>query len=1014
MRNFWAELKRRRVIRVAIAYGVGAWVLLQVGDTILGLGNLPEWIGQALLILVIAGLPVALILAWIFDITPEGVVTTADDSEPEKNDGFHFSDPELIDATELSINHGTAQVMVGRSRERSLITQLMEQAKAGHGSVVLISGEPGVGKTRLGEEAIFQASHSGLIGLTGHAYEERSTPYITSSEILEEVVRVLPRDSLRNALGNTAPEIARLLPELRQSFPGIPQPADLPPEQQQRFLFKAVLEFLDRLSQSAPLVLLLDDLHWADESSILLLEHLAPRIQSLPILMVITYRDVEADMSDPFRRALTRLCRESYATVMNLDRFTEDDVAALLSAMGAPEPPRQVVEAIFSETNGNAFFVQSVYQHLAEEGKLFDDNGSWLSDLDAGALDVPDSVRLVTGQRISKLSKSTQEMLSMAAVMGLRFRLPVLESIMADPDATIDALEEAEAAQLIKPTAGGKDLRYEFVHALARQTLLDALSSPRQRRHHLKIANAIESSSPDARRQAAELAFHLNEAGNSVDSSKLILWANKAGDNAMSAAAFDEAEYYFRMAIEAIDQEQQELKADLLHKRGAAHLSQGEKGAFKADLQEAFEIYVGLGLGDQAARVASDVSYIYTWDAEPHVAFQLVSEALSLLGEEKTPGRALVLSARGLAFTMSSQPGSAEKSHNEAVALARKLNDPALLADTLQNQALGNWMRLGGRLLQEPAHEAAHYRRETNQEWNLGHCLWMEKAGLVFQGRFEEATAIDVELEPIAARNENFGAVGCSALMTSVIAQARGNLKASTEEQHRAIRAFEEGGFPWGVYSQGHLSVNELLLGNRDEARAAIDAAGDGRIHGIAWSGCETGYWLCGKATLGDPDVLEAFISLKEGLPGPGDAMSAGEVGLLEGSIEALILAGHDDLAADLYPTICSFIESDQGLLAFAYGIHERYAAMAATAANDWESAERHYEKTLALAEELPHRMDQPRIRYWYAKMLIKRGRPEDLERAGAMLADAHELGQKMNMNGLIAFIERLQENKTG
>lgn len=213
--------------------------------------------------------------------------------------------------------------------------------------------------------------------------------------------------------------------------------------------------------------MLFDDLHWADESSIALLEHLAPQVRKMPILMVATFRDVETDMGEPFKRALTTLSREPYVTRIALRRFTRDDVLSLLTVLSSHDPPADVVDAIFEETNGNAFFVQSVYQHLADEGRLFDDHGDWRTDIDPTSLDVPDSVRLVTKRRIARLSQETQNMLNVAAVMGLRFRVPILEA--ATDNDVLDGIEEAEEAQLIKRSAGGRELRYEFVHALTRR-----------------------------------------------------------------------------------------------------------------------------------------------------------------------------------------------------------------------------------------------------------------------------------------------------------------------------------------------------------------------------------------------------------------------------------------------------------------------------------------------------------------------------------------------------------------
>jgi hypothetical protein len=1008
MTKLWIELRRRKVVRVAVVYLIGAWVVLQVADTVLGLADFPDWVGQVLLAAAALGLPLALVLAWIFDLTPTGLVVT-DQVDSPADKPFHYAEPAPIDVGRLELNRPQLAPLVGRDKEREVIYACLDAAVSGKGGIVLISGEPGVGKTRLAEEAMAQGYERDMLSLVGHAYEERGTPFITSTEILEEVARVLPQNALRNVLGSTAPEIARLLPDLRRVFPNIPEPVELPPDQQQRFLFNAVLEFLTRLSHLSPVVLMLDDLHWADDSSILLLEHLAPRLPNLPILMIATYRDVESDMGEPFKRALAQLSRQPYVTRMPLHRFTREDVTSLLSTMGAPDAPQNVVGAIFEETNGNAFFVQSVFRHLAEEGRLFDAEGHWLTEIDTESLAVPDSVRLVTGRRIAKLSRDTQDVLAIAAVMGLRFRLPVLEAAVAARDSVVDAIEEADAAHLIKQSVGGRELRYEFVHALARQTLLTSLSAPRQQGLHMKIASAVEATyGADLEHKAADLAYHLVEAGSLADAEKVIHWSFVAGNNAMAAAAFEEAVHYFSTAIAVADDRDEELQADLLHARGAAQLSLGRKQGFLEDLQLAYSLYEQKQTGEKAARVAADISYIYVWDAQPGQAFALVSRALELLGNEESPGRCQLLSAQGLAHTIGRQPARAERSHEAAVAMARKLDEPGLLADVLQNQALANWQRLCGEIQELPAHEAASLRREKNQEWNLGHCLWMEKAGLVFQGRFDEAEGIDEELNPIAGRNGDFGSLGCSALMSSTIAQARGDLEKSSHEMRRSIELFEAGGFPWGVFSEGHYSVNELLRGNYEEARRAFEFAGDHRLAGISWSGCETCYWLSGKANLGDPDILEAYRSIESDLPEAGRAMASGAVQLLEGSIEALVVAGYDEEAAGLYPVIRDFVDSGLGLLAFTYGLHERFAGMAAAAGRDWRNAEAHYEKALTLAKDLPHRVDQARVRYWYARMLLDRSEPGDCDRAQSLLDDARKLSEEMGLRGLIDSIDGL------
>jgi hypothetical protein len=214
---------------------------------------------------------------------------------------------------------------------------------AGRGGIVLIGGKPGEGKTRLGEEALEMGLARGMLPLLGQAYEEQGAPFIVSTEIIEDIQRALPPEVLRNAMGDTAAEIARLVPDLRRTLPDIPEAPELPAEQQQRYFFNAMLEFTNRLAGACPLVYLLDDLQWADESSVQLLEHVAPHLPRLPVLMVITYRDVAADLGEPFKRALSRLSHQDYVTRIRLHHLGRDAVAGLLESLAGSPAPEPVV-----------------------------------------------------------------------------------------------------------------------------------------------------------------------------------------------------------------------------------------------------------------------------------------------------------------------------------------------------------------------------------------------------------------------------------------------------------------------------------------------------------------------------------------------------------------------------------------------------------------------------------------------------------------------------------------------
>lgn len=603
MLRIWNELRRRKVVRVAIVYAIAAWVMLQVGDTVVGLLDLPPLIGKALVAVVVLCFPVVLVISWIYDWTPEGLVATDSEPDDQASSGARtltFSDPGPIDVQELALAQPRLTELVGRSREAESIAARIAEANNGEGGIILIVGEPGIGKTRLSEGALDLGLKQGMLPLVGHAYEEQGAPFIVAAEVLEGITRILPDDVLRNVLGNTAPEICRLLPELRLRFPEIPDPVELPPEQRQRYLFNAILNLITRLSSACPLVILLDDMHWADESSISLLEYLAPQLPKLPVLLIVTYRDVTTDIGAPFKRALANLNRQSYVNRIPLQSLGEDGIAGLLASLGGPDPPAEIVNLIYRETDGNVFFAKSVFQHLAEEGCLFDDQGQWRRDIEIDALAVPEEVRLVIQRRLEHLAAGTQTFLAYAAVMGVRFAIAVIETASEkSPDEVCDAVDEAEAAQLVQPTADAAS-RYQFSHALVRQTLLEGLSGPRRQRMHLKILDAMEATYHDRiEAHVEQLAHH---ASLSESWEKAVLYGRLAADRAMSHSAYREAVGFLTLALTANEKVpatriSQETEIDICSGLANALLAVGEIDNTLVYLDKALE-----GAGELADR----------------------------------------------------------------------------------------------------------------------------------------------------------------------------------------------------------------------------------------------------------------------------------------------------------------------------------------------------------------------------------------------------------------------------
>ncbi|UCD58877.1 MAG: AAA family ATPase, partial [Candidatus Hydrogenedentota bacterium] len=251
---------------------------------------------------------------------------------------------------------------VGREGERATLQQLLGDAAKGQGSLVMIGGEPGLGKTRLAEELVSEARQSGFLTLTGHCYEMEGAPsYIPFVELIESAARLVESDALLNALGDSAPEVAKLMPELRRLFPDIPPAPELPPEHARRYLFNGVREFVARAARAQPLLLVLDDLQWADEPTLLLLEHVAQQLREMPVFIIGTYRDVEWDAARSLAETLEGLLRQRLTHKVILKPLPQSDVSAMLRARSGQEPPAPLVHAVFRETEGNPFFVEEVF-----------------------------------------------------------------------------------------------------------------------------------------------------------------------------------------------------------------------------------------------------------------------------------------------------------------------------------------------------------------------------------------------------------------------------------------------------------------------------------------------------------------------------------------------------------------------------------------------------------------------------------------------------------------------------
>ena len=328
-----------------------------------------------------------------------------------------------------------------------------------------------------------QARRRGFRVFRGRCYEtEAASPYVTFVEILRDYLRGRPDDALLDELGDDAAEMAKLVPELRRRIPIRDDSARLPSEQERYRLLETVRRWLEGLAHQRAVLLLIEDLHWADSASCLLLRHLAPSLMSAPILVLATCKEENLQSLDRLSGALAEFGRLQLYRHMTLGGLAGAAFKEILSGMGSGDPPAELVEAIHEQTGGNPFFVTELVNHLDAEGKLFGPDGDWRQALSQGEWEIPESVRVVIQRRLSSLSEETRKVLTVAAAVGKEFSYEMLEAVgEVSSEELLDGLEEGIRMGVIEETEGAAP-RFRFTRQFTRQTLLYVGSENRPRR----------------------------------------------------------------------------------------------------------------------------------------------------------------------------------------------------------------------------------------------------------------------------------------------------------------------------------------------------------------------------------------------------------------------------------------------------------------------------------------------------------------------------------------------------
>ncbi len=562
---------------------------------------------------------------------------------------------------------------VGRQSDFRRLRDLYEQADSGSCCVVLIRGEPGVGKTRLATELALVAHSAGAVALYGRCDEESLVPHQPFVEALRHYVASCPIAQLTGQLGSNGGELRRLVPELAGRVQTLADPLPGDPEGARYRLFEAVVGLLVAAARARPVVLVLDDLHWADRPTMLLLTHLLRHSRGARLLVIGTYRDSELEPGHPLSETLALLSREQRLERHSLAPLDEDAVASLVRGHTGQEAP-ELAKTIFTDTDGNPFFVVEMLRHLAESTP--------------GERSVPEGVKDVIARRVARLGPRAEGLLSLASVSGRDFNFAVLYDVSdLDEDELVEALEQALRARLIEEVATSAG-RYTFSHALIREAIYGGLTATRRRLIHRRLAASIEQAyAGDLEPHRAALALHFAQAGSAADLEKAIEHGVLAGDRAAAQLAHEQAATHYRNVvslIDATDDPRQQQRCDLVIAQGEAERRAGD-AAYRDTLLEGARIAQRLADRSLLARaaLANNRGFFSAPGGVDRERVGVLEAALEAQGSGDTSTRAILLAQ--LAAELVADPDWRRRIRlsDDALAMARRIADPATLLNTL-------------------------------------------------------------------------------------------------------------------------------------------------------------------------------------------------------------------------------------------------------------------------------------------------------------------------------------------
>jgi len=589
---------------------------------------------------------------------------------------------------------------VGRGQELALLTAALDANLSRQGQMVMLAGEPGIEKTRTAQELARMAEEAGGQVLWGWCYEgEGAPPYWPWIDSLRTYFQRTDPAILQSQLGTGATSIGDMVPEVLGIIGDFEPVPAMEPDQARFRLFDAITRFLKRASEDSPLLVVLDDLHWADRPSLLLLEFIARQLEGSRILIVGTYRDTEAPPESPLGESLARFTRLPGFQRQAITGLPPEDVGRFVHVETGATPHEQLLSAIHGHTEGNPYFLGEVVRYLAEQGRLTGDAIDSNTPGSVAGLSIPQGVRDVIGQRLIRLTRPCNQALVTASVIGREFEFNLLTSLLdsASEADLLDLMDEAISARIIDELPGS-DARYQFRHALMQQTLTESISAGRKTRLHARIGEALEAKhGNDPGDHTTELAHHFTQAASILGNDRMVHYTLLAGERALATHAWEKASGHFARGLEAkdLDPDGRSPATDA----DAAGLLFGLSRARSADLRfgpgyiqqivgnlrSAFEYHLAAGDNERAVEIAQSPPRVPVGDRGGLVDVAKAALGIAAPGTV-AKGRLLANYAWFAAMEENDYP-AAESSFQEALEIARGSNDVLLLQQILAQAA---------------------------------------------------------------------------------------------------------------------------------------------------------------------------------------------------------------------------------------------------------------------------------------------------------------------------------------